>query len=119
MKMKLETCPSTPNCVCSYNTPKTDSHYIHPIRLKRRAQGVAKLYEYLEKRKDCTVLAKKSNYIKSVFVTPILRFKDDVEFLLADNGRTLHVRSASRKGYSDLGKNRKRIESLRRDIERL
>lgn len=119
MKSRLDPCPSSPNCVSSFNTPKTDSHYIHPIRLRYKSTGLSKLYEYLEARTDCTVLAKKSNYIKTVFVTPILRFKDDVEFLLAENGRTLHVRSASRVGRSDFGKNRSRIESMRKAIERL
>ncbi|MCI5071831.1 DUF1499 domain-containing protein [bacterium] len=119
MKTKLDPCPKSPNCVCSFDTPKSDSHYIKPIRLRRKTQGLAHLYEFLEARKDCTVLAKKSNYIKAVFVTPLLRFKDDVEFLLAENGRTLHVRSASRVGHSDLGTNRRRIESMRSAIEKL
>ena len=40
-------------------------------------------------------------------------FIDDVEFIINDEQKRIHVRSASRTGYWDLGVNRKRIESLR------
>ena len=40
-------------------------------------------------------------------------FVDDAEFLLDRSNRMIHVRSASRLGYSDLGTNRRRIEELR------
>ncbi len=40
-------------------------------------------------------------------------FVDDVEFLLDDSKKVIHVRSASRLGKSDLGINRKRIETIR------
>jgi uncharacterized protein (DUF1499 family) len=46
-----------------------------------------------------------------------LRFVDDVEFLLVPAERVIHVRSASRVGYSDLGTNRKRVEALRAKFE--
>jgi uncharacterized protein (DUF1499 family) len=38
---------------------------------------------------------------------------DDVEFALDAGASVIHVRSASRLGESDLGLNRKRIESIR------
>jgi len=37
-----------------------------------------------------------------------------VEFFLDDATQTIHFRSASRLGYSDLGVNRKRMEEIRR-----
>lgn len=51
-------------------------------------------------------------YIHCVFTTDILRFRDDVEFLLDEQTRLIHFRSASRVGYSDLGANRRRYETL-------
>jgi uncharacterized protein (DUF1499 family) len=46
-----------------------------------------------------------------------LGFVDDGEFALERQARVIHVRSASRVGYSDLGKNRGRVEELRRDLD--
>ena len=42
-----------------------------------------------------------------------MRYVDDVEFLYDQSKGITHVRSASRIGYSDLGANRNRIESIR------
>ncbi|NJM58446.1 MAG: DUF1499 domain-containing protein, partial [Synechococcales cyanobacterium RU_4_20] len=40
-------------------------------------------------------------------------YVDDVEFYADDATQTLHVRSASRLGKSDLGLNRKRLDAIR------
>ena len=40
-------------------------------------------------------------------------FVDDGEFLLDRENKVIHIRSASRLGYSDLGKNRSRLEDIR------
>ena len=45
-------------------------------------------------------------------------FVDDVEFYFP-NESIIHVRSASRMGYSDLGVNRKRIETIRQRFDAL
>jgi uncharacterized protein (DUF1499 family) len=47
----------------------------------------------------------------------LLRFVDDVEFLLDDQAKIIHFRSASRTGYGDLGVNRKRMEQVRTLVE--
>lgn len=54
------------------------------------------------------------NYLHVEFSSAIFRFVDDVEFFLDDATQTIHFRSASRLGYSDLGVNRKRMEEIRR-----
>jgi uncharacterized protein (DUF1499 family) len=52
-------------------------------------------------------------YLHAEFTSALFRFVDDVEFLLDDGTKTIHVRSASRVGYSDLGVNRRRVEAIR------
>jgi uncharacterized protein (DUF1499 family) len=47
------------------------------------------------------------------FRTPVIGFIDDVEFRFDDRAGMIHFRSASRLGRSDLGVNRKRMETLR------
>ena len=58
-------------------------------------------------------------YIHTEFTSAFFRFVDDVEFLLDDGTRTIHVRSASRVGYSDFGVNRRRVEELRSRFDAL
>ena len=43
----------------------------------------------------------------------LLRFVDDVDAVVDPDAGVIHVRSASRVGYSDLGVNRKRVEAIR------
>ena len=51
------------------------------------------------------------NYIHAVYTSTLFRFKDDLEVVL--NTEHIDIRSASRAGSSDLGKNRQRVEKLR------
>jgi uncharacterized protein (DUF1499 family) len=55
-----------------------------------------------------------SGYIHAECTSWLFRFTDDVEFALDDAQKIIQVRSASRVGYSDLGANRKRVETIRR-----
>ncbi len=53
-------------------------------------------------------------YLHAVVVTPLLKFKDDVEVYLvpAREGTELHIRSSSRVGKGDLGANTRHILDL-------
>lgn len=46
----------------------------------------------------------------------IIGFVDDAEFVLNPERREIDVRFASRLGYYDLGKNRRRLEEFRREF---
>ena len=59
------------------------------------------------------IIEKRDTYIYAEFRSRWLGFVDDVEFLLDPAARLIHVRSASRLGYSDLGVNRARVEQIR------
>jgi len=56
-------------------------------------------------------------YLHYEFTSLLLRFVDDVEFLLDDEMKTVHFRSASRTGHGDFGVNRRRMEDIRSRIE--
>ena len=47
------------------------------------------------------------------FTTRLLRFTDDVVFVIEETQRQVHFISASRVGYSDLGANRTRMEKFK------
>ncbi|MEO1015929.1 MAG: DUF1499 domain-containing protein [Pseudomonadota bacterium] len=53
-----------------------------------------------------------------IAVTPLLRFKDDIDARVVESpgGATVAIYSRSRVGYSDLGANRKRVERLLADL---
>ena len=62
------------------------------------------------------IITATDDYLHAVCRTR-LGFPDDVECLLSPEGGVIHVRSASRLGYSDWGVNRRRVEDLRRRFQ--
>jgi uncharacterized protein (DUF1499 family) len=60
------------------------------------------------------IVEEKDDYLHAEARSLIFRFVDDVEFYLPAPEKVIHVRSASRVGYSDMGVNRKRVEEIRR-----
>jgi len=60
------------------------------------------------------VVTRTESYLHVEFTSFLFRFVDDVEFLVDDNAKVIHVRSASRLGKSDLGVNGQRIEKIRK-----
>ena len=56
-------------------------------------------------------------YLHYEFTSLLLRFVDDVEFVLEEETKTIHFRSASRTGYGDFGVNRRRMEEIRVLVE--
>ncbi len=60
-----------------------------------------------------TIVKREASYLYAEYQTPLLKFVDDVEFLLDKDARVIHVRSASRLGRSDFNVNRTRIEAIR------
>jgi uncharacterized protein (DUF1499 family) len=113
---KLKPCPRRPNCVSS-QSPGT-SHYIEPLHYDvSRTTARKKLIKILKGTHRTNIVSDKQNYIHAECRTRFLRFVDDLEFLFDDDDSVIHVRSASRLGYSDLGVNRRRVEQLRQDFE--
>ena len=112
---QLTPCPASPNCVCSQATDKT--HQIEPLRMEIAFQDArARLVKILSSEKRVKILINRETYIRAEFSSSVFRFVDDVEFYFPQTGgdkTIIHVRSASRIGYSDLGVNRKRIERIR------
>lgn len=114
---RLKPCPDSPNCVSSFET--SPSHAIAPLVYKgAKADARRKLLSILEAAKRVKIVVSDANYIHAEFRSLIFRFTDDVEFYLDEKEPVIHVRSASRVGYSDFGVNRKRVEEIRRQFVR-
>ena len=116
---RLAPCPSSPNCVSSYST--SEVHSIKPIMLNKALtaeQQMAILKEAIENTPGMEIIRTEQNYIYAEATTKLMRFVDDVEFLLDTNNNLVNVRSASRLGYKDFDANRNRIERIRNYIEK-
>lgn len=113
MAARLAPCPDSPNCVSSQAADAR--HRVAPLAFDGDADtAMETLRGLLEALPRVAVVASGPGSLRAVFTTRLLRFRDDVDFLLDREQRLIHVRSASRVGYSDLGTNRRRVERLRR-----
>ncbi|MEM9624421.1 MAG: DUF1499 domain-containing protein, partial [Pseudomonadota bacterium] len=61
-----------------------------------------------------TVIEQNEHYLAAEFSSATFGFVDDMEFLLSAD--VVHVRSASRVGYSDAGVNSARVAELRQRL---
>ncbi len=101
----LAPCPSSPNCVSS--EPATpESHAVAALP----ADSWAKLPDLID-RSGARLVDVREDYIAAEFSSKLMGYVDDVEFRKTEDA--VHVRSASRVGHSDMGVNRKRVETLR------
>ena len=108
----LSVCPSSPNCVSTQASD--ESHAIAPFLYKKsRAEAKEALKAIVASLPRTKLIEEDESYLHYEFTSLLLRFIDDVEFVLDETAKTVHFRSASRTGYSDLGVNRRRMEQVR------
>lgn len=106
----LAPCPGSPNCVSSQAA--NERNRIAPLVFNGDpGAAFARLKRVLSGRSDTIIVDDLPDYLRVELRT--ILFVDDGEFLLDRTNNVIHVRSASRLGYSDLGKNRSRIEEIR------
>ena len=113
---RLSRCPVSPNCV---STQASDPvHRIEPIHFDGSANNaITRLKEIIAAMPRAKLANESEFYMHVEFTSLIFRFVDDVEFLIDPATHTIHFRSASRVGSSDLGVNRKRMEEIRRKFD--
>ncbi len=109
---RLRPCPESPNCVSSFATD--DRHAIAALAIEGSPAAAWEALEAdLAARERVEIVRSEEDYLHAVFTTKLMRYRDDVEFLLRPQQGEIAVRSASRVGYGDMGANRNRIESIR------
>jgi uncharacterized protein (DUF1499 family) len=108
----LSACPDKPNCV---NSQAADPrHHIAPLAFSGKAsEAMARLKTAVESLPRTKIISESPAYLHAESKSAVFGFIDDVEFYLDEPAQLIHVRSASRLGYSDFGVNRKRIETVR------
>lgn len=108
----LTPCPKKPNCVSSMT--KDQDHFIDPYTYSgTKQQAFEALLRVLKDQARAVVIEQQDDYLHAEFKSKYFRFVDDVEFYFPKEEALIHIRSASRLGHSDLGVNKKRMESIR------
>ncbi|MEB3279475.1 MAG: DUF1499 domain-containing protein [Lyngbya sp.] len=112
----LANCPDSPNCVSSQSTDVV--HHIDPFTYETSgAEAFEKLKTIINSMDNAKIIREDEDYLYAEFTSAIMGFVDDVEFYLDEADPIIHLRSASRLGESDLGVNRKRVETIRSIFE--
>ena len=111
----LAPCPDKPNCVSSF--AEDAEHQVPAIRLADApAAAWQGLQSLLAADGSAEIMTSGDDYIHVVYTSTIMRYRDDVEFILFADDAEIAFRSASRIGHADLGVNRDRIEAIRSQL---
>jgi len=109
---RLTPCPESPNCVSSQGSDS--AHTVAPLTYETEAgKVITDLKVVVGSMKGATIASESAAYLHVEFQSDVFRFIDDVDFVVDDAVKVVHVRSASRVGYYDFGVNRRRVEKIR------
>ena len=111
----LTRCPTSPNCV--WSRAESPRHSIPPIAVgSSQEEALAAARQVIESTPGARVVTVDGPYLHAEFTSRLLHFVDDLELLYDPEAQSFEVRSASRVGTSDLGVNRRRVETLRQRL---
>lgn len=113
---RLFPCPDSPNCVSSQST--NARHAVAPLPLRRSPEeSLECLKRLVGSMKRTVIVVAEEDFFRAESRT-LLGFVDDLAFEIDRSQNVIHMRSASRIGYWDLGMNRRRLERLRAVYEK-
>lgn len=110
---RIEACPPSPNCVSSRSPDM--ARQIAPLQLQ---VGSDRAWEGLraalaaEERTRIVEEVRGDGYMRAEATSLVFGFVDDLEFQILPEDHLIHLRSAARVGYWDLGVNRRRTERI-------
>ena len=108
-------CPDTPNCISTQASPEDRRHYAESVPFVGSPDDrLTVLLKVLSSLPRVKIIEQEQSYVRAEFLTAVIRFVDDVEFYLPPDDPVIHIRSASRVGFGDLGLNRRRYNRLAR-----
>ncbi|MCU7834802.1 MAG: DUF1499 domain-containing protein, partial [gamma proteobacterium symbiont of Taylorina sp.] len=112
----LKACPDTPNCI---NTEYADkiSQYIPPFNFaKEKSTQIIDIAKQIIIEMGGEIIvqdnSKINDYLHATFTSSFFKFVDDFEIRIDHSDLKLHIRSASRSGYSDFGVNKRRVKEF-------
>ncbi|MCX7096428.1 MAG: DUF1499 domain-containing protein [Methylococcales bacterium] len=114
---KLPVCKDSPNCVSSQALDA--SHFIEPYKISGSPEAAwAALKDILNKQSRMVITHETADTLHAEATSLVFQFIDDINIILDADKKLIHIRSASRTGHSDFGVNRKRLETLRTQLQK-
>lgn len=108
---KLKPLSSKPNCVSTQ--AEDESKRVATLAMKKDLESTRNaIFAAIESFGGAEIQTTTEDYIYAVFVTPTVKYRDDVEFWIDTQAKEVHYRSSSRAGYGDGGLNRQRYNAL-------
>jgi len=107
---ELAPCSSKPNCVSSEKDTQPEKK-VSPLKGSFEAAKAAIIAS------GGTITSETDSYLSATYMSKVFKFVDDVELRDGGDGQ-VHIRSASRVGYSDRGVNLKRVKMLQDTMNR-
>ena len=109
----LKSCPTSPNCVSTQASPDDMVHYVEPIIYTgdRKATQL-KIESSMLSKGRVRIVSSTLGYVHFEVRSPFVGYIDDVELYFPEGDSVVHIRSASRVGYSDFGVNRERVRQI-------
>jgi len=112
---ELRPCPDKPNCVQTYN-PADKSHFQLPLIFNTDNEQTKTAINNAITETGGKIISEKQlspsgYYLHAEYESDWLKFVDDIEVVIKDG--LIHLRSASRLGYSDMGVNAKRFKAIK------
>lgn len=99
--------------------PHTDYHLIAPLKFSGDpVAAFGRLQKVVVDSEGAAIITVQPDYLYAEFQSKILKFVDDVEFVMDAPKGEIHMRSASRLGRKDFGANRARLEKIRAAFEK-
>lgn len=96
-----------------------DSQAMSPIPYQGSVrEAMAGLTRVINRQSRMAIVSQREDYLHVEARSLVLQFVDDIEFLIVPQERVIHFRAVARTGYSDLGRNRRRMQELTEQIAR-
>ena len=107
----LAPCPDKPNCVSSF--AEDADHHADAFAIEGTSLAAWQgLQSILEAESNVEIVTKRDDYLHAVYTSTLMRYRDDVEFLMREREGVIALRSASRVGRSDFGANGLRVQKI-------
>jgi len=115
---RLRPCPDAPNCVSSEAGGARGAFVVPPfasppVGAEAADDPLERVRDALAAEPRTTIVEEADGYLRAEARSAVFGFVDDVEVRWDRGANVVHVRSASRLGYGDMGVNRNRIDRLR------
>ena len=112
----LAACPPGRNCVSSQALER--GHFVQPLAFPGDAAMAWRIaLQAVTGLPGTRLVDSADGYLRAECVRGLLRSRDDLELVIDVRASLIHVRSSARRGFWDLGANRRRVERLRKSFD--